>query len=156
MSDLFALPTTATSDAAVADLAARLLQTGRRVIGAVQHGAPDGMVLRAVCGTELWPITQRLGSGAQGCTLDPGALEHAVARVSQRLPGADLLIVNRFGKQEAAGRGFAPLIATALGQGTGVVISVPPAHLAAFNSFAGDLACWTDPARLWIRLLQPA
>jgi hypothetical protein len=59
---------------------------------------PDGAVLR---------ISQDLGRSARGCRLDPTALETAVGLVSASLdPGADVLIVNKFGKHEAEGRGF--------------------------------------------------
>jgi hypothetical protein len=55
-------------------------------------------------------ISQDLGAGARGCQLDPGALERAVARVDMSLAedAPELLIVNKFGKREAEGHGFAP------------------------------------------------
>ena len=54
--------------------------------------------------------------------------------------GADLVIVNKFGKQECYGRGFRDFIAEALAQGVPVLLSVPPEQLAGFHEFAGELA----------------
>ncbi len=66
---------------------------------------PDGPTIR---------ISQSLGREAKGCRLDPAALEKAVAAVAQRLAGeVDVLIVNKFGKHEADGRGFRDVIAEA-------------------------------------------
>jgi nucleoside-triphosphatase THEP1 len=68
-----------------------------------------------------------------------GAAEAALAE------GADLLIVNKFGKQEAAGRGFRPVIAEALAQGTDVLVGVNPLNLEALLDFAGDMAQPVSP-----------
>ncbi|WP_158967444.1 DUF2478 domain-containing protein [Chachezhania sediminis] len=94
---------------------------------------PDGPVIR---------ISQSLGAGSRGCRLDPEALEQAVAEVEQRLatgPLPDLLIVNKFGKHEAGGRGFRPVIAEALARGIPVLTAVNPGNAEAFAAFAGDM-----------------
>jgi glycosyltransferase involved in cell wall biosynthesis len=54
--------------------------------------------------------------------------------------GADVLVVNKFGKQEAMGRGFRPLIAEALGLGVPVLTGVSEANLEALLRFAGGMA----------------
>lgn len=92
---------------------------------------PDGPVLT---------ISQQLGAGARGCRLDGGALEAAVATVAPRLAGAAALVVNKFGKLEAAGHGFVPLIAEALETGRPVLVGVNAPNRDAFLAFAGDLA----------------
>ena len=52
-------------------------------------------------------ISQDRGKWARGCRLDAGSLELAVAQVASALDvGADLMIINKFGKHEAEGRGF--------------------------------------------------
>ncbi|WP_370654107.1 DUF2478 domain-containing protein [Pseudotabrizicola sp.] len=58
--------------------------------------------------------------------------------VQQRLPVADVLIVNKFGKREAEGRGLVPVIAEALEMGLPVLIGVNGLNLAAFLAFAGE------------------
>ena len=68
---------------------------------------PDGGTYR---------ISQSLGRGARGCRLDAAALEQAVSEVRQGLAAArpDILVVNKFGRHEAAGGGFRDVIAGAL------------------------------------------
>ncbi len=92
---------------------------------------PDGPVIR---------INQNLGKQARGCRLDGGALEQAVVEVSARSEGAQLLIVNKFGKLEASGRGFVPLIVQALDQGIPVLIGVNTLNIAELVEFGGELA----------------
>ncbi|RAP40739.1 3-dehydroquinate dehydratase [Rhodovulum viride] len=92
---------------------------------------PDGPVLR---------ISQALGSGSRGCRMESGAVETAAAEAARHLDGASVLIVNKFGKLEAAGHGFVPLIAEALDRGLPVLTGVNGLNLAAFEAFAGGLA----------------
>jgi hypothetical protein len=93
---------------------------------------PDGPVLR---------ISQDLGPAARGCRLDPGALEQATALVGARLGrGADILIVNKFGKHEAEGRGFREIIAEALSLDLPVIVGLNALNRPAFERFACGLA----------------
>jgi hypothetical protein len=102
---------------------------------------PDGPVIR---------INQNLGRQAKGCRLDGGALEQAVSEVSSRIANAQLLIVNKFGKLEAMGRGFVPLIVQALDRGVPVLIGVNTLNLSDLEGFAGDMALALpgDPAAI--------
>jgi nucleoside-triphosphatase THEP1 len=95
-------------------------------------------------------ISQSLGREARGCRLDAEGLERAVSETEMQLTrGADILIVNKFGKQEAAGRGFRPLIAEALDRGADVLVGVNPLNLRALLDFTDDLAVQLAPdARL--------
>ncbi|MEH6359139.1 MAG: DUF2478 domain-containing protein, partial [Amylibacter sp.] len=107
-------PNQGDTDQILARLAAKLMTGGMRACGVVQINTekedsrhlcdmdvqvlPDGPVIR---------ISQSLGPEARGCRLDPSALEDAVAEVAARLGnGVDVLILNKFGKHEADGRGF--------------------------------------------------
>jgi nucleoside-triphosphatase THEP1 len=100
---------------------------------------PDGPVLR---------ISQDRGPGARGCRLDPGALETAVAMAARRLAsGADLLIVNKFGKHEAEGRGFRDVIAEALSRDVPVLVGLNALNRAAFEAFADGQALSLPPDR---------
>ncbi len=148
MTPILAVPSGPETDAALARLRDRLLAQGRRLSGVIQTRAPapDGskerMVVEEAAQRFTRIISQDLGAGASGCRLDPGALEQVVADVATTLPGADVLFVNRFGKQEELGRGFAPLIAEAVGQGSTVIVGVADAKRPAFEAFAGDMARW--------------
>ena len=135
------------ADRLLAALAPRLAADGLSVAGVVQVNVeragrrhPD-MTLRVLSGGDAVRISQDLGPEARGCRLDPDGLERAVALVEAALdPRPDLLILNKFGKQESFGRGFRPLIGEALASGIPVLLAVAPTNRAAFLAFAGDLA----------------
>lgn len=141
------------SDAILAEVVTLLTAEGLRLAGTVQSAAER--IDRAQCDMDVqvlpdgpsFRISQDLGNHAKGCRLDPGALEMAVAAATARLDGADLLIVNKFGKLEAEGRGFCGLIVEALGLGMPVLVGVNGLNLAAFQQFSGGLAvpCGNDP-----------
>ncbi len=93
---------------------------------------PDGPVIR---------ISQTLGRGSRGCRLDPEALETAVGLVGETLGrDADCLIVNKFGKHEAEGRGLRPTIAEAVAQEIPVLVGLNALNRAAFDEFSGGMA----------------
>ena len=140
--------TAGAADRLLADTARALQAQGWRLAGAVQDNLDRGeehacdMDLR-ILGDDgpAIRISQALGTCATGCRLDSGALQEAVGRAEIVLAaGADLVIVNKFGKQECYGRGFRDFIAEALAQGIPVLLSVPPEQLDGFHDFAGDLA----------------
>lgn len=133
-------------DALIAEVALRLAQDGVRLAGTVQSNLeradrrkcdmdlvvlPDGPIVR---------ISEDRGDLARGCRLDTGALEQTVVAVQQRLAGADVLIVNKFGKRESEGKGLVPVIVQALDLGLPVLIGVNGLNLAAFLAFCGDTA----------------
>lgn len=129
------------------ELAARLADRGLRLCGTVQtdterekdhHCDMDVQVLPA---GPVIRISQDLGAGAQGCRLDPDALENAVALTNKALDdGADLLIVNKFGKHEAEGRGFRDTIGKALELGVPVLVGANKLNLEALNTFCDGQA----------------
>ena len=93
---------------------------------------PDGPVIR---------ISQSLGPGARGCRLDPSALELAVAAAEARLAeGCDLVIINKFGKHEAEGRGFRTLIAEALSRDVPVLVGANRLNAPHLLAFSGGMA----------------
>lgn len=101
---------------------------------------PDGDTIR---------ISQSLGPQARGCRLDPDALEQAVAQVTASLAAEtppQILMVNKFGKHEAAGRGMRPVIGEALALGLPVVSGVNRLNVAQFQEFADGLAVELEPS----------
>lgn len=132
------------TDALIAEVAALLEADGVRLAGTVQSNheregrrkcdmdlrvLPDGPIVR---------ISEDRGDLARGCILDSGALEQTVAAVQRRLLAAEVLIVNKFGKREAEGKGLVPVIAEAIDIGLPVLIGVNGLNLAAFLTFAGE------------------
>lgn len=144
----------------MAALARRLAAQGLRLAGAVQTNLNRSAdcacdMELTVLGTDAAPIriSQSLGEGSQGCRLDADGLERAAALAASGLDGADVALVNKFGKQEAAGRGFRDFIAAAMAEEIPVLIAVAPELVAAFTAFAGDYATpltWAE-AEAWCR-----
>ncbi len=129
----------------LAGVAAALAKQGLRLAGTVQLDTereeefhcdmdvlvlPDGPKIR---------ISQYLGADARGCKLNPEALETAVMATEAEIGrGADLLIVNKFGKQEAEGRGFRNAVGEALSRDIPALIGVSGATVEAFLEFVGE------------------
>lgn len=131
---------------ALSALAIQLLSDGLRVIGTTQHDSPRSgshicdMDVRVLPDGDIIRISQDLGPGSRGCRLDQSSLEAAVAATEARLDKAQLLIVNKFGKHEAEGRGFRSVIAEALSRDIPVIVGTNHLNLSAFRDFCGDQA----------------
>ena len=132
-------------------LAQTFLAQGRKLCGTVQINSdrsagpcdmdvvvlPDGPKLR---------ISQDLGAASRGCRLNPMALESAVGQVQSRLTArTDLLLINKFGKHEAEGRGFRSVIADAVALEIPVLVGLKDLNLADFQTFVGDDVTRVDP-----------
>jgi hypothetical protein len=147
-------------DAMLRELAANLNKQGRRAVGLVQlaRRCADSAEMSAMLlhdGAEL-PLLQELGSCATGCRLDVGRLLDAGAKVADALDGgADLLIINRFGKQECAGKGLVYLIERALDADIPVIIAVSSRRFDDWISFSGGMSvklpCDRDALDSWWR-----
>src|SRR6202012_2827303 len=114
-------------DAVLRDFAADLNARGVRAVGMVQAGQCADSSLSAVLvhTGETLLLAQDFDPNAKGCRLDIGRLQSAGERVAQAMDGgADLLIVNRFGKRERDGKGLGYLIERALKSEIPVVIAV--------------------------------
>lgn len=134
------------TDELIAAVARQLISNGRQLTGTVQSNIerPDrrkcDMDLMILPAGPVVRISEDRGDLARGCTLDSGALEQSVVAVQQRLHDAEILIVNKFGKREAEGKGLVPVIADAVERGIPVLIGVNGLNLAAFLAFAGEEA----------------
>lgn len=135
------------TDRLIRDIAQDLRDQGHVLAGAVQVNVETDpaykcqMDLHILSGEKVVRISQDLGALSQGCRLDPDGLERAVGLVGAALEGgADFLIFNKFGKQEADGRGFRPLIGEALARGIPVLTAVNKGNLEAFLAYAEDMA----------------
>jgi len=153
------------TDRLLEDLAITLLNDEVPIAGVVQtnsecHTNPElcDMDVRVLPNGNVHRISQSLGKNSRGCRLDPNALEQAVAESSAELKnGVKLLIVNKFGKHEADGRGFRPLIAEALSQDIPVILGVGSVNVDAFMEFSAGAAekipATPDDLRDWVRAL---
>lgn len=136
------------TDRLISDAAAFLQAGGARLAGIVKvpEAAQDAA---CACDTQVLvlpdgpviAITQDLGEGSDACRLDPGAIARAVGEVERRsLDGVQLFVLNKFGPEEADGRGFRDAIGAALAAGIPVLVGVAGPRRAAFDAFAGGLA----------------
>ncbi len=135
------------TDLVLEQVATRLAARGLRCCGTVQinsarrDAGPCDMDVRVLSDGTILRISQDLGPQARGCRLDPAALETAVGLVAASLSsGADLLIVNKFGKHEAEGRGFREVIAQAVALDIPVLVGLNTLNLPAFEAFVGGPA----------------
>lgn len=136
-------------DAFMHGVVARLRRRGLRLGGVIQHNdaACDdrcmAMSLEDLANGNRFPISQDLGGFSEGCRLDSAGLAAAAAAFSGALAErADLVLVNKFGKQEALGQGLRQEIAAAVAAGLPLLIAVRDDALSAWRDFAGD--DWSD------------
>jgi hypothetical protein len=122
----------------------RLAGTVRaRPPGCLDH--PCVMEVRVLPDGPLHRISQPLGAGSRGCRLNGGAIETLAVKVEERMPGADLLVVNKFGKQENLGRGLRPAIVKALELGVPVLVGVNGLNLPGLVAFTAGQAIQLRP-----------
>nr|WP_249159691.1 DUF2478 domain-containing protein [Bradyrhizobium tropiciagri] len=145
-------------DAVLRDFAADLQARGTRVVGMVQTGQCADSSLSAVMvhSGETLLLAQPPSPGATGCKLDLSRLQAAGARVADALAaGADLVIINRFGKRERNGKGLGFLIERALDADIPVVIAVSRQSFEDWIHFADGmsvkLACDRHALEAWWR-----
>jgi hypothetical protein len=103
---------------------------GFRPVGLVQHGHCQGnqsdLSALLIHTSEKIRLFQDLGTCSTGCRLDVGQLITAGSRVVTAIDhGADLVVINRFGKLEREGKGLSFLIELAMSAGIPAVIAVP-------------------------------
>lgn len=149
-------------DRILESLAHGLIADGLRLAGAVQHTAqrPSSprcdMVLEDLGTGGIHPIAVDPGIEVQGCRMEPGKIETLAMLAGEAVErGADLFLLNRFGKNEIAGRGYREVISEALSRGVPVLVGVSAANLAKWDAFAsmgyGRVDIDGAAARTWCR-----
>ena len=125
---------------------------GLTVIGTVEvlpdPADPDCVHLLDLTSGDRFPLNQDLGPGSAGCSLDPQGLAAACGRVEAAIAalGADacargaVVILSKFGRQEAEGQGLTAAFGAAVAAGLPVLTSVSPVVTDAWAAFAGPLA----------------
>lgn len=149
------------TDRVLGAVAERAGRDGIALAGTVQvvdPGAPQEkchIILALLPDGARRDISFPLDPDVPGCRLNPEALEDAAMAVQGRVPAAQALVVNKFGKQEATGRGLVPAIGEACERGLPVLVGVAPQWLEAFLTFAGDgalpLPADEDQVLAWLR-----
>ena len=139
-------------DALIAQCAVGLAASGYRLGGVVQSNAQrhgrrrcDMYVKDLLDGDEI-KISLDRGDEARGCRLDPDAFARIEAWIKRAVvEHVDLLIINKFGREEAHGRGLRAVVAEALIAEIPLVIGVSTQNLGDFLTFVGDSVTRLEP-----------
>lgn len=155
-------------DGALRQVVHSLKSRGWRVGGLLQDGQPGdarhcGMLFLEdiETGCRIQAFEMR-GSGTRGCRLDTSSLAQAGGWLWAAIDGKpDILFINRFGRQEAAGRGLRTEMATAIATGIPVLIAVGKELIPEWCAFAGPdfVHLDVDPKRIeaWcLACVEPA
>lgn len=149
------------ADRLLAAFGYRLRDNGLAVAGLVQRNLfvrdriKCDMEVEELASGAVLQLSEDRGPGARGCRLDRGALSEAAALLMRALDRKlDVLVLNKFGKVEAEGRGLRDAIAAAAALGVPMLVGVPFRNLDQWRAFAGDLAeeCSSDraPIERWL------
>jgi hypothetical protein len=143
-------------DRVFVDFANDLRRSGRRPVGVIQVGrscrSVDPRVSVAMLPED--EMVPHIETQALGCRLDASRLNDLASRLTAAIGGgADLVIINRFGRSEAEGKGLIAVIARALDADIPVLIAVPEQRFAAWLQFSGGmnvrLACRREVLDRW-------
>ena len=133
--------------------AEELMRDGVRVGGVTQTrvAEPSGrsaIMLRDVATGALYPISQDLGPGSVACNLDTSELALACAAIERAARGgAQLIVISKFSKQEAARGGLCDAFRAAMTARIPVIAAVSPHYRDEWRAFAGPLAEDIAPER---------
>lgn len=129
-------------DELLARLARDLRGRGLKLAGAVQWNEPRAndsrcaMVLEDLATGERLDVSAAPSTDPHACRLNSYALEEVAGRVAGSIvAGVDLVILNRFGKQEAARAGFRAIIEAAVAHELPVITGLNVAHKALWDAF---------------------
>ncbi len=155
-------------DRLISGFAADLRRSGGRPVGVVQLGRscraenprlgvvmlPDGEVVRLAS----QDFATEAAAHMTGCRLDSDRLADLAVRLAAAIEaGADLVIINRFGRSEAEGKGLIDLVPQALEADIPVLIAVPEQRFAAWIRFSEGmhvrLPCRREALDRWWRTI---
>ncbi|MBF0251467.1 MAG: DUF2478 domain-containing protein [Alphaproteobacteria bacterium] len=94
------------------------------------------------------------------CSLKPSKLTEAGASLRRALDGgAELVVVEKFGKSEKDGEGLADDLLAVMAEGIPTVVSVPVADREAWSAFTGGMGvavtCEAEALMAWWRRVRP-
>ena len=138
-------------DAILAEVVRRLTGSAVRVGGLLQSddgtAAPGAtLFLQNIGSGRRVRIFEERGPAARGCRLASYGLAEAAAWLDAAIETRpEVVFVNRFGREEAAGRGLLSGIATAVVAGLPLVVPLDRTLLTAWDGFAGDVGARLPP-----------
>jgi hypothetical protein len=134
------------------EVAQVLASRGVRLGGVLQHdrsNVPDdacAMEMENLATGEHFPLSLGAGSGTDACRLDPASLAHAAVMIGKAVDdGVELVLINKFGAQEAAGAGLRDEMGRALATGVPLLTTVADRFIDDWQSFTGGTATLLEP-----------
>ena len=145
------------ADQALAAFVAGLKAEGVNVRGVLQESVEgqNGRLirqLRDIHGGALLSISQDLGSGAGGCSIDLGGFAAARALMEREINKCpDLIVFNKFSSLEVEGDGFAPEMFEAIARGLVVITTMSTETRVHWVKVTGGVGTMLPPeeAALW-------
>jgi hypothetical protein len=131
-------------DALMVEIVRCLRAQNWRLAGLVQHNrrTPEGyeaMEAEELASGRSVRISLPRGAGARACRLDPAGLAEAAALAAAAFgPQSELVVFNKFARQEADGHGLRAEMGLAVAQGLPMLTSVQTSLLAEWSAFAGE------------------
>jgi nucleoside-triphosphatase THEP1 len=129
------------------------IERGARLGGVLQDDAcaqgdePCQMRLEDLATGEHFALSQELGKGSEACRLDPAMLAHAAVAIRKAIDeGAELIIVNKFGAQEAAGSGLRQEMGCAVLAGVPLLTTVADRFVDDWLAFTGGSSELIEPS----------
>ena len=125
---------------------------GFRVAGVVEvsqcgeEGARKHLAVRDLTSKAVIKFSQDLGAGSTACNLDPSGLAKACEAVERAIEdGADVVVLSKFGKLEAARGGLCDAFRAAILADLPIVTTVSPLLADEWAQFAGNLSNKVPP-----------
>jgi nucleoside-triphosphatase THEP1 len=154
-------------DEVLVEVAHVLKGNGVTVAGAIQRNEPVpnrrrcSITLEDLASGRRTLASEDRGPHARGCHLNTSALEEAAVLASSSIePAVDLVIINRFGKQEAEGGGFRQAIEAAILLERPVLVGLSETNRLSWEAFTGSeaeyLPCSLEAVLSWCRSALPA
>ncbi|MBR4737803.1 MAG: DUF2478 domain-containing protein [Rhodocyclaceae bacterium] len=144
-------PVHSRADAVLLAFLQELQTQGHTVRGLVQQEraqAHDPVILHDLATGRRFTISQSLGAGSTACNLNPHMLAEASAVLRTalaELPPPALIVLNRFGPQEAEGHGLRQELADTLAHGIPLLTILNPRWLPHWRQFSDGMACELIP-----------
>ena len=124
-------------------------RAGARVVGVLaEDGDAEGecsaAFLRDIASGRRFTIHLDAAPAGTSCHLDTAGVDDACAGLLPQIAGADIVVLSKFGKTEAARRGLWAAFCEAVAAGKPLLTSVSSRHREAWTAFAGE-AVWLEP-----------
>ncbi len=130
------------TQALFARVAADWCASGIKVVGLIgePHGLPDRTcgagIMRDIVSGNAYSIYLATAPKNTSCHIDAASVETACAAIVKEISAGDLIVLSKFGKLEAMGRGLAGAFEAAIAADKPVLTSISEKHLDAWRAFA--------------------